>query len=170
MECWRITKYNPLYRNEEGAFLKKNWTSYSDIGRIFGGREFTFDEYVMVENKYIDAVISLMKCIDISHLEVTDLEKYTDTVGLDENASENMVCLFNTIGKNHVVDIDNIPDVCRLILREYMWCKLKYDVYMYVHFGYDFYMYVGSYLKCQDDLDNIIKSGLFVEAFQSPYL
>lgn len=170
MQCWRITQYNPLYRNKEGTFLKKNWTSYSDIGRIFEGKKLSLDEYFKVENKYIDAVISLMKCIEISHLKVTELEKYTDSIDSDENASENMNFQFNNLKNNEEIGIESIPDICRLILREHMWCKLKCSASMYVHFGYDFYMYVGSSLKCEGEVDSIIQSGLFVESFQSPYI
>ncbi len=48
-----ITKYNPIYRNELGHYLKDEWTSISDIGTIYNGIEFTFDEYVKVENLYV---------------------------------------------------------------------------------------------------------------------
>ncbi|WCK55874.1 hypothetical protein PP175_08100 [Aneurinibacillus sp. Ricciae_BoGa-3] len=42
---WRITKYNPEYRNDTGIYKKEEWTSFYDIGDLIGD----FDE-ISVEN------------------------------------------------------------------------------------------------------------------------
>jgi len=40
---WRITKYNPNLRNNEGHYTKElEWTSSSDIGKNIYGDTFTF--------------------------------------------------------------------------------------------------------------------------------
>ncbi|MFL0507599.1 hypothetical protein ACH0B5_17895 [Ureibacillus sp. 179-F W5.1 NHS] len=30
---WRITKYNPAFRDQDGAYMKDEWISSSDIGQ-----------------------------------------------------------------------------------------------------------------------------------------
>ncbi len=30
---WRVTKYNPTFRDENGTYIKDEWTSFSDIGK-----------------------------------------------------------------------------------------------------------------------------------------
>ncbi|MDQ1236448.1 hypothetical protein QE450_003946 [Paenibacillus sp. SORGH_AS306] len=49
-----------------------------------------------------------------------------------------------------------------------MWCKLQCNAKIYVHFGHDFYMFIGSEMMCEDTINNIESSGLYVEDFISP--
>lgn len=167
MYCWRITKYDPQYRDDEGRYIKDDWTSFSDIGKFYEGKEFTLKEYMLMENKYIDAVISIMKYLQITTLEITNIEKYVDP---DESNFEEMSNLLKTIKDRDLIDIESIPDVCRLILREQMWAKLKYKSAMFVHFGYDYYMYIGSSVDCRNHLNNAKQPSLFIEPFESPYI
>ena len=32
MNHWRVTKYNPQYRNRKGVYTKEEWTEVADIG------------------------------------------------------------------------------------------------------------------------------------------
>ncbi|QSX06726.1 hypothetical protein JYG23_04550 [Sedimentibacter sp. zth1] len=54
---WRITKYNPQYRDSYGAYLKDEWTSLSDVGKQYDGKVFTKDEYLEYERLYIESII-----------------------------------------------------------------------------------------------------------------
>lgn len=166
---YRITKYNPIYRDEKGAYLKNEWTSYSDIGHIFDGKQLNIDEYLNVEDKYIGAVVQFMKCIGINGLYISELEKKCSPNN-DINSTDQMVSLYSKIKNNYVVHTEEIADMCRLILREYIWCKLKNDLDLEIHFGYDYYMYIISKSACIDTVCHIQKSGLFVEKYVSPYL
>jgi len=38
---YRITKYNPMNRDANGAYLLNEWTSFSDIGKTFDGKTLT---------------------------------------------------------------------------------------------------------------------------------
>lgn len=61
MFCWRITKYNPKYRdNNTGYYLKDEWTFYSQIGGEFEGKIFTRKEYLKIEDTYIQSVFLFM--------------------------------------------------------------------------------------------------------------
>lgn len=70
---YRTTKYNPIYRDEKDAYLKNEWTSYSDIGHIFDGKQLSINEYLNVEDKYIEAIIQFMKCVGINTFHISGL-------------------------------------------------------------------------------------------------
>ena len=50
MMHYRISKYNPKFRDEDGFYTRKEWTSISDIGESFDGSEVTIHEYLEIEN------------------------------------------------------------------------------------------------------------------------
>lgn len=75
----------------------------------------------------------------------------------------------NAMKEDDLLSLEQVKIVSKLILREYLWCKLISKYKMFVHFGYDYYMYIGSRSQCKDTLRKIKDSGLFVEDFESPY-
>lgn len=59
MAIHEIVKYNPInYLN--GVYITEEWSSKSDIGKIFNGHKFTINEYMQTEREYIDAVKIIM--------------------------------------------------------------------------------------------------------------
>ena len=46
---YRITKYNPKFRNNIGHYLRDEWIDYSEIGKFFMDEEFTYEEYIKKE-------------------------------------------------------------------------------------------------------------------------
>jgi hypothetical protein len=166
--CWRITKYDPKYRGPKGVYLNDEWCIYSEVGKLFNNAQFTFDEYVRVENLYIEAIKLFMECHDISALQVNSLER-NKKLEKDVHNNSNMITLFNGVQESDWIKEVDIKDFCSLILRDKIWCKLRYKRKMVVHFGWDFYMYIGSVSSCEEVIAEIEKSGLFVEVFKSPY-
>jgi len=167
MFCWRITKYNPTYRDKKGAYLRDEWTAYSDIGRTYNNKKITFDDYIKVEDAYIASIISFMELTKTEGLSIVGLESR----GLperDTHYSRDMVDAFVKAKEGLLLDRQLVRLIARLILREDLWCKLKAEN-MYVHFGYDYYMYIGSSKYSEEVIKKIEKSGLFVEEFKSPY-
>ena len=55
---YRVTKYNPAFRDQSGAYTKDEWTFFGQIGRTFSGVPFTFDEYERVEQAYVQTALS----------------------------------------------------------------------------------------------------------------
>jgi hypothetical protein len=165
---WRITKYNPLYRDENDHYLKDEWTSFSDIDDV----NLTSEKYLFTENAYVNAVNCFISEMGITSLEVSDLEKYNLT-DLDKKKlelfSEEMINVYNSIRNRDVINIKMVDNICKLALRETLWCKLKYEHGFVVHFGFDYYMYIGCSLKCEKAIEKVNKSGLFVEPCESPY-
>lgn len=169
---WRITKYNPNYRDEVGRYKKSEWTSFSEIGTTFNGKKLTTDDYSVIENAYVDIIVALMNELGIESLQVRDLEKMNNKFmpnKIDKFYSDEMVNFYISLQENDVLNIKEIQYLSRLVLRENLWCKLEKDHNMFVHFGYDYYMYIGSHKNCKNLINTIMGRGLFIEDFVSPY-
>jgi hypothetical protein len=167
MYSWRITKYNPKYRDNNDLYQKEEWISCSEIGKSFGGSIFTLDEYLATENSYINCIQLFVHHMGIVRLQITELEEYDDV--LESESCKELVAIYKTIPKTGVVENKQIDALCRLVLRERIWCKLSTDD-LFIHFGYDYYMYIGCIRECRDVIDKIKKTSLFVEEVQSPYI
>lgn len=149
MKEYRITKYNPSYRNESGHYLdKEEWTSYSEVGD-----KVTLEEYLKVEQSYIESAIEFVKNSGVSILKVQGLE--------DHDKSSNLV-------EGLEISLDSFGCVLKALLREEFWCKLE-SKNAFIHVGYDFYMYIGVKALNSDCTKKAQQRGLFVEDFESPY-
>ncbi len=172
MFSWRITKYNPAYREKNNRYTKCEWTSISDIGKVFNGKELDIRDYLAVEDLYTQAVITFMDCLAITSLRVKNLEKKRNNPELDRTPnlySQEMGRFYHSLQDNIRLNKREIQYLCRCALREQLWCKLEKENTMFVHFGYDYYMYIGSNDKCEEAIRTITNMGLFVEKFESPY-
>ena len=129
MNEYRITKYNPLFRNKDGAYTAEDWTSVSDIGRSFNGVMLTEDAYLEVERNYIRCFVDLMNLANVSSLTLEGLEGDTKLWHDGDVFSADEVVLFST-----------------RCLRELLWGRLESKNF-YIHFGYDYYSYVGTELE-----------------------
>ena len=100
---WRITKYNPLLRDELGNYTKNEWTSFSDIGKSYEDRTFISDDYLRIENKYINAILWFMDCMQISRMKITCLEKWdiSESCAL---SSKYMLQVFCDVRNNQAVE------------------------------------------------------------------
>ena len=165
---WRITKYDPQYRNPEGHFTQEEWTSYADIGKLYNNKSLTYNDYLKTETLYINAIHYFINELAISSLQIIELERPNAIINDAHNTNE-MITLFNDIRDNDWIKSDQIDTLCKLILREQIWCKLINDEKIYIHFGYDYYMYIGTILPCQNAITQIHYEGLFVEELKSPY-
>jgi hypothetical protein len=125
---FRVTKYDPRFREQSGAYTRDDWTSVSDVGKSFGGVTLTAGDYKRVENAYASAVLAMLAEVGVEHLTVCGVEQDGDArAPFNENA---------------VLPLARIADVARSVLREEYWCRLE-SPQAFVHFGYDYYMYVG---------------------------
>lgn len=73
MHKYRISKYNPEFRNDKGIYLKDDWTSYCDIGKIYE-KVFTKEDYLNVESKYCDVISEILGQNKIEEMMLQDLE------------------------------------------------------------------------------------------------
>ena len=173
MKNFRIIKYNPRNVDENNNIISDEWTSFSDIGEKMGNVVITFEDYKKIENAYIDTIIDLMKYNGISELTIKRIEKYDQNIewnaGDDFNVKE-AVELYKRLRNGLTIKTDTLVKVCKLILREHVWCKLEYKEIFYVHFGWDYYMYIGCQNIGCDFKREVRNRGIYADEFESPYL
>jgi len=166
---WRITKYDTACRNAAGAYLNDEWTSVSDIGKSFDGKSLTVEEYRTVEDAYVSTALRFLSEANLNCLHVTSLETQKLTKA---DASLDCEALLNPalVTEGMIVCDETLDDVCRLVLREVLWCRLESPTGFHIHFGWDYYMYVGSPFASEKSLAYGKQHGLFLEPMASPYL
>ena len=154
MPHFRVTKYDPAHRDASGAYLHDEWTSFSDIGKVFAGTLLTLKTYEETENAYISAAVDFLREAGASCLHVVGLEVQPDAVGAPL--------------EDDTLNLEQIASVLRGLLREDFWCRLEGEN-VFFHVGWDYYMYVGVPHQCPVAKASARSRGLFVEAFASPY-
>ena len=148
---YRITKYNPTNRIND-VYMADEWTSFSDIGKVFGGTILSQSAYLKTEQAYIDCCINLIEKAKIAKLYIKQAEYYTENVRFPST-------IFNT---------QEIRQVITACLREQCWLKLTSKDF-FIHFGYDYYMYIGSSLPSESVIETAMHHGLYCEQYTSPH-
>ena len=154
MYQYRITKYDPNFRDAAGAFTKDQWTSYSDIGSTYDNATLTEQDYLRVESAYISSAINLLRDSGINELTVSGLEQHGESSSLHNGQS---------------IQLSTISQYFQGALREHYWCRFESNTGAFVHFGNDYYMYVGLPSNPGNGIKSVAESGLFIEPFASPY-
>jgi hypothetical protein len=166
---WRVTKYNPDFRDENGYYtLIEEWTCPSEIGETINGNEFTLDEYLQVEVAYINSVITFIEESSINSLRILQLEcdisEDDKTSPLYEKEFEELI-----LKEDSMVNKNEIRLICKMVLRNFLWCKLYSKDNFFIHFGWDYYMFIGSNVNCLSAIEFATNNGLYVEQCTSPY-
>ena len=144
---FRISKYDSRFRINE-VYCKEDWTSIGDIGKKFGGKEFTYSEYEQTECRYLKLVEEICSELDVTQMKITDLEDRSGECDYQNGAT--------------LTSVKQITNLVKDCLREKYWCKLSTKNF-YIHFGYDYYLYIGSCLNFQYMNNLVSKNGLFIE-------
>ena len=164
MKQYRVTKYNPIFRGSDGAYLRSEWTSVSDIGKLFAGEVLTKEQYISVEDKYVESSFLFMDYCNIKHLTINDLEVRSDYYS---RLFPDDVLIDQGIKDGDLLDNELIGKIIRLSLREKIWCKLLCRSKFFIHFGYDYYMYIG--VGEEDFVLPSLPDNIYAELFYSPY-
>jgi hypothetical protein len=154
MHEYRVTKYDPEWRNSRGAYIKAEWTMFTDIGQAFGGVVLTNSEYERVEGAYVESAIAFLRESGITELTIG---------GLENHKKRDL-----EFGEGSTLPLNRIGDVIRSLLREEFWCRLESNS-GFVHVGWDYYMYIGVLHPCPSAERRAKELGLYVEDFESPY-
>ncbi|MBR5027862.1 MAG: hypothetical protein IKX51_01455, partial [Bacteroidales bacterium] len=59
--CHEIVKYHPEFYDDNGRYLKEEWTSFDDVGRVYGGKVVTIDDYLEIENRFIEITHAILE-------------------------------------------------------------------------------------------------------------
>ena len=81
---YRITKFDPKKRNEEGHFLDNSeWTAISDIGKS-EYRNVSYEEYDKTETAYVESIILILDEKNITSLKIDSLELHDTLADFEE--------------------------------------------------------------------------------------
>ena len=151
-----VTAYNPVYDD----IRKRPIISFGDVDKTM-----TLDEYLKIENAYIDAVKIIMKLSKCEWLKIRYLERHYDLEDKEVNdVSKELYNQLISIENDQVVTLDNLEFIMRFILRNFIWCNLvNLSKRLYIRFGFDYYMYFNTKLKQEIYKESIEKLGLFVD-------
>lgn len=164
----RVTKYDPKNRDEKGRYLLEEWTDFSDIGKEYRGRRFDVQDYLQVEQAYVDCVEIFLERAGIEVMVINNFWISRDALPLSESFAGEEMLRKDDVEEGVTLGRLEILACVRHVLRNDFWCKLVNDKGVFIHFGYDFYMYFGcDYIE--KDVD-IHRAGMHVEEFVSPYL
>lgn len=165
-----IVKYSPENYNENGVYTKDEWISRSDIGTVYEGKPFTLEEYLDVEQRYVNVVLSVMKATNCKYMTIQYLEADKAYITKQIKASKfrkidsRLLSSVPLLEKNERISSTKISDILRLALREYIYVVLSNKEHgVFVKFGYDYYLNVSCSLS-NDVLEDIVrKEGLFLD-------
>ncbi len=163
MNRYRITKYNPELRDENGYYFKNEWTSVCEIGKVFSDGIFTLDDYLKTESKYIQTLKAILEENKISKLIINNLEKYDADKAFPPLSSADKD-FFDKVKNNLCIDLSEIEQITKLSLRELLWCQLHSESKnLVVEFGYDYYMYINCHQISSHTIQSFFTEGIFIE-------
>lgn len=169
MYYYRITKYNPKYRDGIAYTKMDEWISISCIGDP-KYRNPTANEYLRVEDNYWNTMKYLLQLCHITSMRMKRIEKHHDLpFFFTQNKFFDIRPLEEAIKKRKPIGIDEIEMATRLCLREEMWCMLEGEGKTFIHFGYDYYMFFGTEIDHTIDF-SFVPKGIYIEDFKSPYV
>lgn len=170
MILYRITKFNPNKRSQEGHFLDHSeWTAISDIGNP-DYNNVSYEEYEKTETAYVEAIKHILDEKEIESLQIDSLELYNTVEDFDNFKKDGRLKNINVDFETEILTLHNglalnskeIQKITRLILRETVWMNLLKSI-LKITFGFDYYMYVECSELTKTTIKRIEKTGLFVE-------
>ena len=151
---YRVTKYDPAFRDASGAYRREEWTSFGDVGGTYGGEVLTEASYRRVEDAYVCSVLGFWREVGKPTLIAR---------GVEENGSGH-----RGPAEGSAIDEADLAPLIRAVLREEVWCRLESET-CFLHFGWDYYAYVGVSSLCVASCALAAAEGLFVEVMASPH-
>jgi len=155
---YRVTKYDPRLRDEQGRYTRVEWTFFAQVGKRVAGRKVTMQQYLKTERTYLTVLEAFLKEADVSALDLRDLEITS------RNRMQHSVWY-----RRRELTVPLAIKFSRLALRERVWGRLIAPRRAYVHFGWDYYMYVGLSRPTPIAIDTATALGLYIETHSSPY-
>ena len=172
MGRYRISKYDPSFRDERGYFMGEDWTSFFDIGKEYHGTVLTNLQYTAVESKYIDAVTTVLRQNQIHTMIVGKLEKRSSPATLKEMLGRchlpfppSDAAFVSRIKDGARLDMAEIEKAVMLVLRDCFWCELLSESgAVKLEFGYDFYVYLQGVTIDADTIASFRLKGIYMES------
>lgn len=156
--CLRVTKYNPIYRNEKGWYMKEEWTDFSDIGESFDGKMLTKEGYEEVEQHYISMIDDCFKALNTKEISLTSLDWMSKPT-----KDKQLLPLYEKLEKQQYhFPVSELPNLVQLLLRKYIEGAIIGDK-IECYFGFDFYTYILTTKEHEETIYKANTYPLFVE-------
>jgi len=173
MYKYRITKYNPSFRDDNGAYLKDDWISISEIGETFDAGELTLDEYKKTEDGYIKAIQLIMDYLSVPYLIITnvDIPDPSDEIfqkrikKFRQFYTDEMLEYYSIAKNNDKVNKEKVDFHCRFMLREDIYSNVHYPRKMKVFIAYDYLMGIHTSKSLEPIFPLLKETGLYIEDF-----
>ncbi len=149
MHFYRLSKYSDASPEDE-------WTSFSDIENQSRSTPVSMDEYLRVENAFVESVNIILSSVEIQNLKIRKLYKIS-------KLSDEYARTISDLKKRDVLSGDRIGQVVRAGLREQLDTFLKHGSKLWISFGHDYYMHLASEEDLSKAKDLIRPLGLFLE-------
>ena len=170
---FEIARYEPWKYDSNGRYIPFDWSEYLDIGSIFEGKAFTKAEYLIYENRMVEAVSEILMCCNIKKLKVLYLER-SDTCkirsairhickDLGIKVHPKTIRHIISLHQGSFVSIIHIPLIMRLLLRDVFYCELfapKEKVYFYTPGNY--YVWIRANMAIEEVRNICDKFHIFV--------
>jgi hypothetical protein len=159
-----VMKYNPIFRNKKGEYLKDEWTGF-DIGDIIDGKTLTYIEYKRTEDKYIAAIKYLFEYYNCDRIQFIGERYFLEKDELHQILDKELETFYSILKNRRTLNLMETQLAARLVLRSALsgmfYCKGNKDIA--VRFGYDFYMYFSVLEVNKQEIRNYIEKdiGLF---------
>lgn len=158
MREYSISKYIPDLYDENGCYLRNEWSSFWDIGRNFYNGVLSEDEYLTIEQQYIDVAVTLARLSGCSYLIINHLEGEIDIRDSlsQRSCNKRLFEAAQNIKQGLRVPISSCSDYLRLCIGEYCWAVFSNSSHGFsIDYGYDFYMHVKTSLP-QSQVEKIV--------------
>jgi len=173
MYKYRITKYNPSFRDVNGAYLKDDWISISEIGETFDEEELTREQYKQTEDGYIKAIQLIMDYLSVPYLIITNLDipEQPDEIfqkrlkKFQEFYTDEVIEYYLNAKNNDKLNKEKVDFHCRLMLREDIQSDVHYPRKMKVFIGYDYLMGIDTSKSLEPIFLLLRETGLYIEDF-----
>lgn len=155
-----VTKYRSL---DDYNYLESQWTSYSDIGKFYDNHIVTLEEYLEVENKYIQVAKFFFEQFNESNFRLLDVGKvdFDDYNFIEKDLLKEW---HSNISEGILISVKYLDFVVKLIVRGYMWAIIEAEINREckIKFSYDLYMSLISPFDLSKVSKKAIGIGLYI--------
>ena len=165
MHFYRISKYNPEFRDQQGRYMKQEeWTSISDIGKLkdSNGNILTIEEYLKVENAYIQTCKKFFELNSVESLKIVNVNFHEVVKDSDSPQDVELQNFLNSFAEKQEVNSSEIKSAIQTVLRELGDFQLQSET-LAIAAGYDYYLYIASELEFDENKLNIDGVDIYIE-------
>ncbi len=165
---YRITKYNPTWRDCNDVYTRSEWTSVYDFAR---SKRLPLQTYLETEKAYIATYLDILRANHVVMLQLRQVEnaltvqeclQTADAYGI--SLTDAQLLFLQNADENTAFAIDDFVTVFQLIIRELLWGSIQSsDGTVVITVGYDYYTYITCPEITQDLIAAAKRRSIYIE-------